>query len=300
MSVQIGSPESVGPFQLGLSRPATEKVKKWSELSKVLRTTARTSNLFVILLGGSLAGVLVYTLATELFAKNSPTVLYNDACERIKASPAILAYLQGPLSFHNNPPLRHRPRHRTRHVNSMLAVDASGQEHLLLNFYVEGKDPTSIPAHFESKPLADRALEWTTSTFTSLSTLTFDDVIEWTRSTASNAWRDSKRAFAYLTGATLPPLPHPLFPKEDLEKPMPPPREPAWSLSGIVARLKGQRHASSGSSTQSSDAKLWSTGEVHVDLVKVDSSVRNPIRIYVERAPGVTENEGVIRWTSSQ
>lgn len=109
---QLGSKsDSVGPFQLGLSASARsgEKVKKWSELSTggkgawssllgwfvshkphlVLRTTARTSNITVILLGAGLSALLIYSLTSELFSKNSPTVLYNNACERIKASPRV-------------------------------------------------------------------------------------------------------------------------------------------------------------------------------------------------------------------
>lgn len=55
-------------------------------IATVFRTAARGSNLTVILLGAGLSVVLTYALATELFAKNSPTVLYGDACDRIKSS----------------------------------------------------------------------------------------------------------------------------------------------------------------------------------------------------------------------
>jgi len=85
---------SVGPFQLGTgthSMHAT-KPKRWSELTaggKVMRGTARTTNLTVILLGGTLSCVLAYALATELFAKNSPSVLYDDACHRIQSSQEV-------------------------------------------------------------------------------------------------------------------------------------------------------------------------------------------------------------------
>jgi len=51
-----------------------------------MRTTARTTNLGVILLGAGLSALLIYSLTSELFSKNSPTVLYGDACERIKQS----------------------------------------------------------------------------------------------------------------------------------------------------------------------------------------------------------------------
>ena len=111
--------DHVGPFQLGLSPSALrkgEKVQKWSELSTggkgahclkhhiwkgkvllklivslhaVLRTTVRTTNLGVILLGAGLSALLIYCLTSELFSSNSPTVIYGDACERIKSSPQV-------------------------------------------------------------------------------------------------------------------------------------------------------------------------------------------------------------------
>lgn len=105
--------DSVGPFQLGLSQPSYDHgtAKKWSELSpkgkgqsfsaiivvtnissnriSAMRATARTTNLTVILLGAGLTAVLVYALTSELFSRNSPTVLYNEACQRIKSSPRV-------------------------------------------------------------------------------------------------------------------------------------------------------------------------------------------------------------------
>lgn len=89
------SPTSVGPFPLGVypgTTTTTTQPKKWSELStggKFVRGTARTSNLTVILFGGALSCVLAYALATELFARNSPTVLYADACTRIESSTEV-------------------------------------------------------------------------------------------------------------------------------------------------------------------------------------------------------------------
>lgn len=43
----------------------------------------------MILLGGALTCVLAYALATELFAKNSPTRLYDDACTKLSSSPQV-------------------------------------------------------------------------------------------------------------------------------------------------------------------------------------------------------------------
>lgn len=54
-----------------------------------MRTTARTTNLGVILLGAGLSALLIYSLTSELFSNNSPTVIYGDACERIEQSERV-------------------------------------------------------------------------------------------------------------------------------------------------------------------------------------------------------------------
>ncbi len=103
--------DSVGPFQLGLSQSSygDGSSKKWSELSPkgkgqsfkhiivvttfrmilAIRATARTTNLTVILFGAGLTAILVYALTSELVSRNSPTVLYEEACQRIKSSPRV-------------------------------------------------------------------------------------------------------------------------------------------------------------------------------------------------------------------
>lgn len=55
----------------------------------VVRTTARTTNLLVILFGAGFSAMLVYALTSELFSKNSATVLYGQACELIKSSDKV-------------------------------------------------------------------------------------------------------------------------------------------------------------------------------------------------------------------
>ena len=62
-----------------------------------MRATARTTNFTVIFLGAGLTAVLIYALTSELFAKNSPTVLYNQACDRIRAHPEVCNKLSLPF-----------------------------------------------------------------------------------------------------------------------------------------------------------------------------------------------------------
>ena len=51
--------------------------------------TRQTGNLGVILVGGTLFVVLAFALTTELFATNSPSVLYSHAVDLIRASDAV-------------------------------------------------------------------------------------------------------------------------------------------------------------------------------------------------------------------
>lgn len=53
------------------------------------RTTQQTGNLAVIAIGGGLFVILAFALTTELFATNSPSVLYSQAVDKIRASDAV-------------------------------------------------------------------------------------------------------------------------------------------------------------------------------------------------------------------
>lgn len=59
----------------------------------VARVTVGTSRFVLIGMGAALTGVIAYALASELFARNSPTVIYNQACKLIEQSPKVRAVL---------------------------------------------------------------------------------------------------------------------------------------------------------------------------------------------------------------
>lgn len=178
-------------------------------------------------------------------------------------------HFRAPLSFHNNAPSTHRPRHRNRHVNSLLAVDASGKEHLLLNFYVQGCDPSAVSAPPGSESLVNRVYDWTASKTSSISELTYDEALQWAKDASSHALQASRRAFAYLIGEPLPPLPQPTLPLRREIDNGPNSKESSWSLSGIFTRLTGQRRGGGDRRSEALNGTVYSTGEVHADFVKV-------------------------------
>ncbi|KAF8971496.1 TIM21-domain-containing protein [Flammula alnicola] len=289
-------------------------VKKWSELStggKVVRTTARTTNLGVILLGAGLSALLIYSLTSELFSKNSPTVLYGDACERIKQSSRIAKYLNGPLTFHNNPPSSVRPRHRNRHVISRVMVDSFGREHMIMTFYVQGRPEGEIVAHSEASYF-ETASAWVQDKGAVLSELSFDEAVAWSKDSAKNLWDKSIRAFKYLSGSPLPPPSLPTMSASETQETPKKEESSGWGFTGMFSSLKTSKK-STGSTTPGRIGGHFTEGEVHADLVKnedgyfvfryllVDmpsSRDPNPVRVFVERQPGVRENESVMRWVS--
>ncbi|KAI0029148.1 TIM21-domain-containing protein [Vararia minispora EC-137] len=300
--------DNVGPFQLGLNSQSFAgqgRPKPWSELSaggKAARATARTTNLVVILFGAGLTAVLVYALTSELFSSNSPTVLYNDACERIRTSPRVARQLPGNLVFHTSPPSALRPRHRNRTVTSQLVRDSSGHEHLLLSFYVQAAPPSASAASY---------LESFQSWLSSLPTLSSDDLA----SVASSITDRAKSLFRYLTGDAVPvrppmSVPPAALPEQKREDP-----QGVWgSIAGVFGSLRGTGKGIGTEAGADTMAGRWQEGEVHVDFEKdasgnfvyryllidiPNSRIRNPVRIFVERANGVRENEPVIRWDVS-
>ncbi|KAF9056665.1 TIM21-domain-containing protein [Panaeolus papilionaceus] len=263
--------DHVGPFQLGLSGSALrngKKVPKWSELSttgKVVRTTARTTNLGVILLGAGLSALLLYSLTSELFSKNSPTVIYGDACERIKQSQKLQRYLNGPFTFHNNRPSAVRPRHRNRHVISRVMVDAYGNEHMIMTFYVQGR-PEGEAAPPTDESYFEHLKSWAQNKFVVLSDLSFDGAVDNSKRSFQHMWDNTVRAFKYLSGSPLPPKSLPPMPSPELNETSPQ-GSGSWSFAGIFSSLKGSKTQGDNSATRTPRGQ-YTEGEVHADLVK--------------------------------
>ncbi|KAI0735452.1 TIM21-domain-containing protein [Earliella scabrosa] len=310
--------DSAGPFTLGITPPRPDEVKpekKWSELSvggKVVRTAGRTTNLVVILAGAGLSIVLIYALTSELFSRNSPTVLYNKACELIKTSPQVHQYLQDPLVFHNHPPSVSRPRHRNHYVSSQIFVDSTGREHMLLNFYVQGRPPGSTGPYYapeeESGRLA-RLSRTVQETVHSLQEMSFDEVREEAAKRGQLFVDWTKGLFRFLTGEEVARSPSQPTPVQEHK---PEKEEKGWmsSVTGMFSGIKGGSK-SGGSSGETWNGSMFIEGEVHADLVMNDqgvyefryllidmpnSNTRNPRRVFIQRQNGVQETEPIVRW----
>ncbi|KAF8682122.1 TIM21 [Rhizoctonia solani] len=306
-----GDNTNVGPFQLGISPEAMRgpKVKPWKELTTggkdtAMRVTARASNLTVILIGAGLSAVLVYALATELFAKNSPTVIYGESCDRIRSSHELARFLIPPYKFHNNPPSTSSspPRHRNRHISSQVAIDSSGREHLFLHFYLDSTAPsntrTSSPSWFDS--------DWNFS---------YQEAAHWLKSQIVCGVDGARRSFAYLTGTPLPPPPQPVRASSasgDRTEIGKSGGEGAWSFAGIFSSLKGKTRGLGGETDK--ERGLYTSGEVHVDLVKDDNGIYQyryilvdipssrsykHKRVFVERDSAVRDGDNIVMWESN-
>ncbi|PPQ66126.1 hypothetical protein CVT26_010927 [Gymnopilus dilepis] len=233
---------------------------------RVIRTTARTSNLAVILFGAGLSALLIYSLTSELFSKNSPTVLYGDACEKIKQSSRVAKYLNAPLTFHNNPPSSVRPRHRNRHVTSRVMVDSYGNEHMIMTFYVQGR-PEGENVTPSEDSYYEKLSHWVHDKSSALSDLSFDELVEWSNHTGRQIWDKSVRAFKYLSGSPLPPPTIPEFPSET-QDPVRKEESNAWNFAGIFSSLRGPKRTAGDTAPSTPSGTYYTEGEVHADLIK--------------------------------
>ncbi|EJD04345.1 uncharacterized protein FOMMEDRAFT_19598 [Fomitiporia mediterranea MF3/22] len=319
--------DTAGPFMLGTIQRTGPKQKKWGELStkgKAIRSTQNTTNFTVIALGAGFTAMLAYALLSELFARNSPTVKFNEASKLIKESEAARVHLPGKLIFHNNPPSAHRPKHRNRRVSSRLMQDSAGREHLLLNFYVH------------AEPLSESGEGYIARTLEALKsfgeeTWTWEEMRDWANEKARSTRDSARRLFLYLSGESDSGSSGPSYPFSSGTDGSSLPAAPTtrrethigrnteeggglWSsiagmFSGIVKSTDAS--SSSGESGARKREEIFEEGEIHCDLVKdedgnyvwryiiVDmpnSRARYPKRVFVKRAPGVRDYEGVLRW----
>jgi hypothetical protein len=90
-----GDRPNVGPFPLPPGdRDAQVRAagRKWRELNgseKVGVAATQTSSLVVVLAGGVLAALVLYSTGTELWSEASPTRIFEDCVDRVRASEEV-------------------------------------------------------------------------------------------------------------------------------------------------------------------------------------------------------------------
>lgn len=245
----------------------TGEGKKWSDISagqKVARATVNTSRFFFISAGAALTFVIAYALSSELFATNSPTVIYGEACKLIEKSDKVHAYLLRPYRFQTNlseyasysplnpPGNLHRP---SQTVSSVEYHDAqTGHDKMFIHFFIEAREKGTELSYWQ----VVRGAIITGADWLKYNAVRGVELIEdWWKETADEA--SAKTA-----------------------EPAAPPREPWWitrklrSAASSVGSLVGSSRDAFGlagvhlvgSTAGQTEPGTWSTGEVHIEMVK--------------------------------
>jgi import inner membrane translocase subunit TIM21 len=144
-------------------------------------------------------------------------------------------------------------------------VDAYGQEHMIMTFYVQGRPPGNDVPQSDSSYFHS-ATEWASDKISSLSELTLDESMAWTREHTAVLWDRTKRLFKYLSGAPLPPPPLPTLPSNSIEQ-RGSEENSAWNFAGMFSSLKWSK--SQGESMPPSDGRVFTDGQVHASFIRV-------------------------------
>ena len=194
----------------------------------------------------------------------------------------VAKYLQGPLTFHNNPPTGIRPRHRNHHLSSQLAVDSQGKEHMLLNFYVKGQPPGSdSDSDSEHGSCWESASQWAAGSG-SLPEMSFEAHMAMAREKLESVAETCRQLFKFLSGEQVPTPRDVAQPSSEV---MEEKKETGWmsSITGIFSSLKGPSAAHT-EHFEDPAGPVDTDGEVHADLVMVSPSELFAQRICSQRA----------------
>ncbi|GAA5911214.1 hypothetical protein JCM8208_005763 [Rhodotorula glutinis] len=142
---------SLGPFPLPhLEREARihQSGQTWRQLGagdKAKVAATQGASFVVVSFGAGLLVLVAYAFGSELFSEASPTRVFEDCVERVRADQELSTILPPPLSFHGS--ASSTRMRRNRRISSSLSVDPrTGAETLFVRFYVEGTDPLAAEA----------------------------------------------------------------------------------------------------------------------------------------------------------
>lgn len=173
--------------------------------------------------------------------------------------------MNGPLAFHNNPPLNYRPRHRNRHITSQVMKDVYGNEHMILTFYVQGK-PEGWTQPQSQLSLLEKANGWAEEKYEKLSNLTLDNSLDWSKDKAEAALEKLRDLFRYLSGMekqimpSVPPAPQGAAGSQKKDERW------TWDMTGMFSSLRGSKRIGD---VVKSRSQTFTDGEVHADLIRV-------------------------------
>ncbi|CAK7198796.1 mitochondrial import inner membrane translocase subunit tim21 [Sporothrix eucalyptigena] len=113
----------------------------WTELSggeKTARAAQQTFNLGMVIVGVVLTGGVCYFLFTEVFSPNSKVSNFNRAVDRIKADHRITDILGDSRQIIAHGEETANKWRRARPIASTERTDTQGNDHLVMNFHIEG------------------------------------------------------------------------------------------------------------------------------------------------------------------
>ncbi|KAI0817342.1 import inner membrane translocase subunit tim-21 [Xylaria sp. FL0064] len=113
----------------------------WSDLSaaeKASRATQQSFNFGIVVVGLVLTGGVGYFLYQDVFSLDSKTAYFNRAVDRIKADPACLAVLGEAKKITAHGEETANKWRRARPIASTHKADAQGNDHLVMQFHIEG------------------------------------------------------------------------------------------------------------------------------------------------------------------
>jgi mitochondrial import inner membrane translocase subunit TIM21 len=148
-------------------------------------------------------------------------------------------------------------------------VDAHGQEHMIMTFYVQGSAPGTSSVSPEASYF-DLASEWVQDKVVTISEMSLEESRTWAEKRTEQLWEKTKRLFRYLSGAPTPPPPLPSYPDPKAESSKAE-ESIGWSITGMFGSLRGAI-GNPGSAKLGNDGRMFTDGEVHAHFVRVSFS----------------------------
>jgi import inner membrane translocase subunit TIM21 len=178
--------------------------------------------------------------------------------------------LPGHIKFHTSPPSIDRPRHRNRNVPSSVVIDNRGREHLYLNFWIEAL-PAGDPFSASNWNLDIREWDWS-----------LDGLRAWVSLERQKISVQVRRAFTVLTGEPVSKASKAETPIDTHSSVSSPPPATSGSSSGdsrsplsrsvwstFVGMFSAIRPGTSLHQSTKTERLVYTSGEVHVDLIRV-------------------------------